>query len=86
VAHPTITGKVEHEIASLVAAGLPLSTAARMAGVPPRTARDWLHIGQQPGAAEHWRQFAESIEFARAEHEHAVALRLAGLRGRLDGF
>jgi hypothetical protein len=84
VAHPTINGRLEHEIAALVATGLPLSTAARMAGIAPRTVRDWLHQGQQPDAAPHWAQFAESIEFARAEHDQAVLLRLAQLRGRLD--
>ena len=82
MAHPTLTRRVEHEIATLISTGVPLSTAARLVGVPPRTARDWLHQGQQPHAAAHWARFAESVASARAEHEHAVALRLAQLHGR----
>ena len=84
MAHPTISGKVEYEICALVETGVPLSTAARIAGVPPRTARDWLHLGQRPGAAPHWRRFAESIEFARREHDRQVLVRLEELRGQLD--
>ena len=78
-----LNGRIEHEIAALISTGLPLSTAARLAGVPPRTARDWLHLGQQPDAAKHWQQFAASVASARLKHDQQVALRLARLRGRL---
>jgi hypothetical protein len=84
VAHPSLTARLEHEIAALVAAGCPLSTAARLAGVPPRTARDWLHQGRQPYAPAHWARFAESVEAARLEHARVVAGRLAELRGHHD--
>jgi hypothetical protein len=79
-----LNGRIEHEIASLVSTGLPLSTAARLAGIEPRLARKWLHWGQQPDAAAHWQEFAESIKAARVEHDQEVVLRLARLRGHFD--
>jgi len=79
-AHSTISGKATHEIAALVATGVPLSTAARVAGVPRTTAHSWVCYGRKPGAPEH-AQFAEAIQDARMEHAQAVVLRLAQLRG-----
>ena len=84
MAHPTISGRVEHEICALVSVGCPLRTAARLVGVAPRTVTDWYVLGRKPGAKPHWAEFAESIEFARREHDQQVALRLAQLRGQLD--
>lgn len=84
VARPTINGKVEHQICMLISAGLPLSSAARVCNVPPRTVRDWLHQGQRPGAKPHWRRFAEGVEDARREHQRQVLVRLEQLHGYLD--
>ena len=86
MAHPTLTGRLEHEICALISLGVPLRTAARMIGVCPRTVTDWYVLGRKPGAKPHWQEFAESIEVARAEHDQAVRLRLAALRGELDRF
>ena len=84
MARPTITGELEYEIAALVATGVPLSSAARIAGVAPRTATDWFVQGRKPDAKAHWARFAASIEAARAEHRRQVMVRLEMLRGQLD--
>jgi hypothetical protein len=76
----SLNGRVEHEICSLVALGVPFMTAARLAHVNPRTARDWYVLGGASDAAEHWRRFRESVDVARVEHAQAVAGRLAELR------
>jgi hypothetical protein len=84
VARPTINGQLEHEICALVATGVPLSTAARIAGVQPRLAREWLGYGRKPDAKPHWREFSESIDAARREHHRQVLVRLEQMRGLLD--
>ena len=82
--HLTLSAQVEHGIADLVALGCPLSRAARELGVPPRTARYWLGLAQQPDAAAHWQRFGETIADARFEHERRVQLRLDEIRREYD--
>lgn len=85
MSHPTtLTPKVEHEFAALVSTGTTFRRAALLLGIPPTTARHWLHYGQRPDAAPHWRQFAQAIDDARTEQQQTAMLRLAALRGRLD--
>lgn len=80
--HLTLTHRVEHEICTLVAAGVPLNTAARAVGIPPDRVRKWVELGRRPNAPAHWARFVESVEAARVEHAHEALLRLAKLRGR----
>jgi hypothetical protein len=84
VARPTLTRRTEHQIAALVATGVPLSTAARIVGVPPATVTDWFVLGRKKDAKPHWRRFSEAVEDARREHRRQVMVRLEELRGRLD--
>ena len=84
MAKPTINGRIEYEIASLVATGLPLSSAARIAGISPYTVTDWYVQGAKPNAKPHWARFRESVDHARLEHRRQVQFRLEELRGRLD--
>lgn len=80
MAHPTLTPAIEHAICVLVSEGVPLTTAARMAGVPPRTVRTWMVYGRQEDAAEHWIRFRDSVLAARTEHRMTIQLRLEQLR------
>ena len=77
---PTLTTAIEQKVCSLISVGLTLSASARLCHLSPRTVHDWYSLGGEPGAAEHWREFRRSVDWARLEHAQAVAGRLRELR------
>ena len=82
----TLSRRIEHGIADLVALGVPLTRAARELGVPERTVRSWYSyaLSEECCGAEHWWRFREAVDDARLEHELRVQRRLAEIRRDFD--
>lgn len=66
---PTLTRDVQIRICRTIAQCNYFKTAALAAGVPYRTAKEWLQKGLADDAEEPYRGFAEAIEMARAKAE-----------------
>jgi hypothetical protein len=77
------TPRIEHGLADLVAAGIPLQRAAAALGIPRRQVKKWVELGRA-GSPE-FERFAISIDAARTERQHHVEEMLAQLRDRLNG-
>jgi transposase len=86
IARPSkLNAERAHLITRVVRGGLTIPTAARLAGVSPRTVWRWLERGRQPGRrhARH-RALLAAVERARAELETDLVARmtLAAARGQ----
>jgi hypothetical protein len=70
----TLTPQIAKKICAGVREGLPLKTAVGVAGVPYRTAKEWLQKGQH-GDGD-FVEFADDIEIARAEAQRRLIKRM----------
>ena len=78
---PTLTTAIEQKLCALISTGTDaVERFGRLCHRNPRTVHDWYSLGGEPGAAEHWREFRRSVDWARLEHAQAVAGRLRELR------
>ena len=66
-----LDARLEHAIADLVAAGLPLIDAARALELGPRTVYRWVALGR--AGEPRYERFVDSIEAAQTERAYDVA-------------
>jgi hypothetical protein len=76
-----LTPQIAKRVCAAVRKGLPLKVAAGLARVPYRTVKEWLQKGQRDGAEEHYRSFADEIEFARATAAEKFLERMTSPKG-----
>lgn len=67
-----LTPAVAERIAKALEQGMPQETAAKLAGVEPRTFYEWMAQGRREDGRHEYQQFAQAVTLARATFQESV--------------
>jgi hypothetical protein len=78
--HTKLTPELHQAIVAAIAGGVPLTSAARLNNVEPKTMQQWLRYGEGAQRArpafKHYARFAEAVRQAEAQDETKRVLRI----------